>query len=63
MNTDLDKDVFCKLWMESPEVLKEIERKTVSLRELYEERKNLANFLINQAENVVPPNCGVRQYP
>ena len=28
----------------------EIERKTVSLRELYEERKNLANFLINQAE-------------
>ena len=50
MNTDLDKDVFCKLWMESPEVLKEIERKTVLVRELYEERKCLTNLLIDQAE-------------
>lgn len=30
MNTDLDKDAFCKLWMENPTALKEIERKTVS---------------------------------
>lgn len=39
MNTDLDKDAFCKLWMENPTALKEIERKTVLVRELYEERK------------------------
>lgn len=50
MNTDLDKDMFCKLWMENPTALKEIERKTVLVRELYEERKRLSNFLIAQAE-------------
>lgn len=50
MNTDLDKDSFCKLWVENPTVLKEIERKTVLVRELYEERKSLSNFLIEQAE-------------
>lgn len=50
MNTDLDKDAFCKLWIENPVALKEIERKTVLVRELYEERKCLSNFLIDQAE-------------
>lgn len=50
MNTDLDKDVFCELWIKNPTALKEIERKTVLARELYEERKCLANFLIDQAE-------------
>ena len=50
MKTDLDKDAFCKLWIENPTALKEIERKTVSVRELYEERKCLSNFLIDQAE-------------
>ena len=50
MNTDLDKDMFCKLWMENPSALKEIEKKTVLARELYEERKCLSNFLIDQAE-------------
>lgn len=50
MNTDLDKDTFCKLWIENPVALKEIERKTVLVRELYEERKCLSNFLIDQAE-------------
>lgn len=50
MNTDLDKDMFCKLWMENPTALKEIERKTVLVRELYEERKRLSNFLLAQAE-------------
>jgi len=48
VNTDLDKDAFCKLWIENPTVLKEIERKTVLVRELYEERKCLSNFLIDQ---------------
>ena len=50
MNTDLNKGTFCKLWMENPTALKEIERKTVLVRELYEERKCLVNFLIEQAE-------------
>lgn len=50
MNTDIDKDLFCKLWIENPTALKEIEQKTVLVRELYEERKSLANFLIDQAE-------------
>lgn len=50
MNTDLDKNDFCKLWMKNPTALKEIERKTVLVRELYEERKCLSNFLIDQAE-------------
>lgn len=50
MKTDLDKDQFCKLWIENPAALKEIERKTVLVRELYEERKSLSNFLIEQAE-------------
>lgn len=50
MNTELDKDQFCKLWIENPTALKEIERKTVLVRELYEERKCIVNFLIEQAE-------------
>lgn len=50
MNTDLDKDAFCELWVKNPTALKEIERKTVLVRELYEERKCLSNFLIDQAE-------------
>ena len=50
MNTDLDKDLFCKLWIEYPTALKEIERKTALVRELYEERKCLSNLLIDQAE-------------
>lgn len=50
MNTELDKDAFCKLWVENPDALREIETKTVLVRELYEERKSLANFLIDQAE-------------
>ena len=50
MNTDLDKDDFCILWIKNPNALKEIERKTVLVRKLYEERKVIANFLIDQAE-------------
>lgn len=50
MNTELDKDQFCKLWIENPTALKEIERKTVLVRELYDERNSLSNFLIEQAE-------------
>lgn len=50
MNTELDKDKFCELWVNDPTLLKEIERNTVLVRELYEERKSIANFLIDQAE-------------
>lgn len=50
MNTDLDKDQFCKLWIENPTALKEIERKTVLARALHKERKSLENFLIDQSE-------------
>lgn len=50
MNTDIDKDLFCELWIKNPAALKEIERKTVLVRELFEERKILENFLIEQAE-------------
>lgn len=50
MNTDLDKDQFCKLWIENPTALKEIERKTVLARVLQKERKSLENFLIDQSE-------------
>lgn len=50
MNTDIDKDLFCSLWMKNPAALKEIERKTVLVRELFDERKSLENFLIEQAE-------------
>lgn len=50
MNTDLDKDLFCKLWKENPAALNEIESKTVLARGLYEERERLSDFLIKQAE-------------
>lgn len=50
MNTDIDKDLFFELWIKNSAALKEIERKTVLVRELFEERKNLENFLIEQAE-------------
>ena len=38
------------MWRKKAAALKEIEQKTVLVRELYEERKCLANFLIEQAE-------------
>ena len=53
MNTDLDKDLFCKLWKENPAALAEIESKTVLARELYEERKRLSNFLIEKAISMI----------
>lgn len=55
MNTDLEKDAFCRLWVENPAVLKEVERKTVQVRTLYEERKKLANILIKLSEKLAHP--------
>lgn len=49
MNTDLDKDAFASCgW--KPGSSERNRAKTVLVRELYEERKCLANFLIEQAE-------------
>ena len=50
MNTELDKDEFCKLYMKAPGALAEIEKQTVLVRELFEEKKCMADFLIEQAE-------------
>lgn len=50
MNTDLDKEMFCKLWTKNPTALKEIERKTVALRAVWKERNSTVEFLIEQAE-------------
>lgn len=50
MNTDLDKEMFCKLWTKNPTALKEIERKTVALRAVCKERNSTVEFLIEQAE-------------
>lgn len=50
MNTDIDKDVFCKLWIKSRQGLKEIEVKTVAVRQLCKERDDIVDFLIEQAE-------------
>ena len=55
MNTDLGKDTFCKLYSEYPAVLKEVERKTVQVRILYDERKKLANILVKLAEKLTRP--------
>lgn len=52
MNTNLDKDEFCKAYMKAPQTLIELEKQTVLVRELYEERDRLANFLIEQAEKL-----------
>lgn len=50
MNTDLDKDAFCKAWKDNRGLLNEVETKTILVRELYEQRNEMANFLIEQAE-------------
>ena len=50
MNTELNKDEFCKLYMKAPGALVEIEKKTVLVRELFEEKKCMVDFLIEQAE-------------
>lgn len=55
MNTDLNKDQFCKLWVQNPDALREIETNTVLVRELYEERKCLVNFMIDQSEKYGSP--------
>lgn len=56
MNTNLDKDEFCKAYMKAPQTLIELEKQTVLARELYEERNRLANFLIEQAEKLNAPD-------
>lgn len=54
MNTDLDKDTFCKAWESNRGLLHEIETKTVLARilaeELQEQQNQMVGFLIVQAE-------------
>ena len=50
MNTDLDKDDFCKAWVHEKKLLSEIVKQTTRARELYQEKDKLADFLIAQAE-------------
>ena len=50
MNTDLEKDLFRKLYVENPEALKELENQTLMARELADEKNELADFLIEQAQ-------------
>lgn len=50
MNTDLDKDDFCKAWKTEKKLLSEIEKKTIQVRELAEQRDGMVDFLIDQAE-------------
>ena len=45
MNTDLDKDAFCKLWMKNPAALKEIEQKTVLVVNFTKNANVLQTFL------------------
>ena len=56
MNTDLEKDAFCRLWVENPAVLKEVERKTVQVRTLYEERKKTCKHPYKAVRKIGTPN-------
>ena len=55
MNTDLDKDAFCKLWMKNPAALKEIEQKTVVVRELPQFRNIIDNYFYKFLGNILLP--------
>ena len=50
MNTDLNKDDFCKAWMTDKMLLSEIATKTILVRELARQREDMANYLIAKAE-------------
>ena len=50
MNTDLDKDDFCKAWLHEKRLLAEIVKQTIIAMELYQQKDRLADFLIAQAE-------------
>lgn len=50
MNTDIDKDLFCELWVNNPAALKEIEVKTRELRKLQDMKNDVVRFLANMAE-------------
>lgn len=50
MNTDLDKDVFCKAWVHNRDLLSEIVSKTLAARTQHDRLDKLSDFLIVQAE-------------
>lgn len=54
MNTNLDKEEFCKAYMKAPQTLIELEKQMVLVRVLCEECDRLAaNFLIEQWRNCI----------
>ncbi len=52
MDTDIDKDMFCELWKKHPSALMEIKKQTKLVRMLVEERKNVTDFLIDEAHKM-----------
>lgn len=50
MDTDLDKDTFCKAWKGNRTLLVEIKKQTLRARELAAQRNQMVDFLIEQAE-------------
>lgn len=52
MNTDLDKDAFCKAWISNRSLLHEVEKKTVLARSLYKKQNDMVDFLIEQADKM-----------
>lgn len=50
MNTDLDKDEFCKGWKSNRILLAETVKQTIVARNLAAERKDTVDFLLDRAQ-------------
>lgn len=51
MNTDLDKDDFCKAWKNNRELLAETVKQTIAARNLAAERIDMVDFLLDRAQD------------
>lgn len=50
MNTDIDKDEFCSAWKSNRRLLKKLVDVEVKNRNLYNERKDMVDFLLTRAQ-------------
>lgn len=50
MNTDLDKDEFCSAWKSNRRLFKKLVDVEVKNRNLYNERKDMVDFLLDRAQ-------------
>lgn len=50
MNTDLDKDEFCKAWKSNKVLLAETVKQTIIARNLAQARKDMVDFLLDRAQ-------------